>query len=213
MFINFNSHIKSNGVKDKNGKIVFPSNVTVIHNNFYNEWKRVTDSPTTPIDVVGGDNWKIIDNFIADFGRTGRQGKGGVSYGAFLKGAGTNGLMQGNLVACSWRVPYSSTKDIRVGLSLGGGGTNKNFCADSACDFEHDKGTIRENSIINCPNDVGIYLNKAKNTEVFNNRLVNTLGIDVRYPISNARIYNNMHDGRIRARDGAALDAFDNFIE
>lgn len=203
-FINFNSHIKSNGITKKDSSKHFPSHIKIINNNFYNEWKRNTTSPVTPIDVVGGTHWLIQNNFIADFGKSGQQGNG-TTYGAYLKGGSSNGILDSNIIACSWKIPHTNFRDIRIGLSLGGGGTGNTFCKNDKCDFEHDKGIISNNVIINCDNDVGIYINKSSNTKIYNNILKNTLGIDIRFPESSATIYDNFIDGRVKSRDGGKI--------
>ncbi|MDN4504256.1 chondroitinase-B domain-containing protein [Alteromonadaceae bacterium BrNp21-10] len=208
-FINFNAHIKSNGQGKEGKNRHYPSNVIIEHNNFLNEWKRNTKFPVIPIDVVGGQSWTITNNFIADFGKNGRKGFG-VTYGAYLKGGGVNGVIENNVVACEWNLPHTSSKDIRIGLSLGGGGTGNQYCVDGKCDFEHRAGIIRNNTIVNCMNDVSIYLSKAQDSQIYNNDLINTLGIDVRFEQSNALVYGNRMDGRIKSRDGAKIDQFDN---
>jgi len=208
-FINFNSHIKANGILNDHGKRIFPDHVLIQHNNFYNEWKRNTTHPVNFIDVVGGEHWLIENNFIADFGKNGRRGRG-VAFGAYLKGASKYGIFQKNLVACKWKLPYTHMLDIRVGLSFGGGSTGQQFCMDGKCSYEHDEGIMRQNTIVNCKNDVSIYLNKSRNTKIYSNILLNSLGIDVRYPESSALIYSNELDGRIKARDGAFIKQYDN---
>ena len=55
---------------------------------------------------------------------------------------------------------------------------------------------------MNCPKDVGIYLNRSKNTRIVNNGIFNTAGIDVRFQSSSAHIVNNVMDGRVRQRNG-----------
>ena len=60
--------------------------------------------------------------------------------------------------------------------------------------------------------DVGIYLNKSGNTLVYNNTLVNTLGIDVRFEQSSALIGNNVLTGRIADRDGGSSDRVNNLV-
>jgi nitrous oxidase accessory protein NosD len=203
-FINFNAHIKSNGVR-KN----FPDNVMVSGNDFYNEWPRNTKNPVTPIDVVGGNDWLISNNFIADFAIK-KHDKFTVSYGAFLKGSGQRGRISGNVVNCAWHIPHQSFKDIRIGLSLGGGGTGGAFCQQTGCDYEHNKGVIENNRILNCQNDVSIYLNKASGSEVKGNIILNSLGIDARFSSTSAIIENNQYQGRIKARDGARVSEINN---
>lgn len=196
-FINFNAHIKSNGKRQH-----FPDHVTISGNDFYNQSARNTNNPVTPIDVVGGNDWVIENNFIADFALQ-QRGKFTVTYGAFLKGGGERGKISNNVVNCAWKLPHQSFLDIRIGLSLGGGGTGGAFYRKAGGNFEHNDGIIENNLIINCSNDVGIYLNKAAKSEVNNNILLNTLGIDIRFNTSTATLENNQYQGRIKARDGS----------
>ncbi|PCI18002.1 MAG: hypothetical protein COB62_07265, partial [Piscirickettsiaceae bacterium] len=163
--INFHSHIKSNG---KNGQ--FPDRVLLDGNYFINDSIRQTSEPTTPIDVVGGHNWIVRNNVVTDFGRSSKKS---VSYGIFLKGNSTNGLIEQNLVICS----QQHESGYRIGISLGGGGSGTAYCENKSCEHEHRNGTIRNNVILNC-SDAGIYLKKASNSKVFHNTLINTLGID-----------------------------------
>lgn len=203
-FINFNAHIKSNG---KNHH--FPDHVTISGNDFYNQSARNTKNPVTPIDVVGGNDWLIENNFIADFALQ-QHGKFTVTYGAFLKGGGERGIINNNVVNCAWKIPHQSFLDIRIGLSLGGGGTGGAFYQNVGGSFEHSGGIIENNLIINCSNDVGIYLNKAAKSKVNNNILLNTLGIDIRYNSSSATLEKNQYQGRIKARDGAWIRKINN---
>lgn len=203
-FINFNAHIKSNGHNNR-----FPDNVSIRGNDFYNQSPRNTTNPVTPIDVVGGNDWLIAYNFIADFALKTRD-KFTVSYGAFLKGAGQRGKIVGNVVNCAWNVPHQSFLDIRIGLSLGGGGTGGAFCQDASCGYEHQYGVIENNLILNCQNDVSIYLNKAPGSKIKNNILLNSLGIDARFAITTATLKNNQYQGRIKARDGAWIRDINN---
>ena len=211
-FINFNSHIKTNGARDREGLLNFPDGLLVANNDIYNEWKRNTRSPASPIDIVGGDNVVVKNNFIADFGKYGRRGYG-ITYGAFMKGGGKNGVFENNVVMCEWRVPHTSPMDVRIGLSFGNGGTGGRYCADGKCDYEHINGVMRNNTVLNCVNDVGIYLNKSKNTLIENNAVRSSLGIDVRFPASNAVIRGNIIEGRIKSRDEATISPEDNIIE
>jgi hypothetical protein len=196
IFENFNAHIKSNGTVVE-GKREFPDNIIIEYNQFINTWHRDTATPVTPIDVVGGDNWQINHNFITDFAKL----KGNkVAYGAFLKGGGNNGKLHNNLVICEWRLKSVSKADVRIGLSLGGGGTANKQCVNGFCEYEHKSGDVRGNTILNCTNDVGLYLNKAKSTIVSNNTILATLGIQVSFKPSSAVFTENIIDGTIRQR-------------
>lgn len=209
-FINFNSAIKSNG-NYKVQPYAFPDNVIVRNNDFFNETIRQTRSPASPIDVVGGNDWLVDGNFIADFSRQVKT-KHSVVYGAFFKGAGENVTFQNNVINCEWQLPHQSALDIRVGFSLGNGGTADKYCQNARCNYEHKGGKILNNLILNCQNDVSIYLNKAQNTALSGNVLLNSLGVDARYPNSTGIIENNTVEGRIKNRQGATMQIRDNQI-
>lgn len=204
--IDFNSAIKGNG-EIINGRQYFPDRVLIENNTIYNNNGRHVSNPVTPIDVVGGRYWVVRGNFIADFYKAGGNK---ISYAGFLKGNSDNGLFEGNTVICEWR-HYGGT---RLGLSLGGGGTTQpNYCQGKSCKIEHYKGTIRGNLIMNCPKDVGIYLNNAANTKVENNTIINTAGVDVRFTGSFATFANNVIQGRIKDRDGGRHRDLGNLVE
>ncbi len=197
---NFNASIKVNGVKGK-----FPDNGQIVHNAFVNDHARKTANPVALLDIVGASNWIIEANFIADFAKA--EGDR-ISYGAFFKGAGEDNIFERNLVRCEWRHRGGA----RVGFSFGGGGTYAAACRDGKCTREQERGILRNNIILDCPNDVGVYLNKSADTMIHNNLIMNTRGIDVRFPQSNARILNNIIDGRILARSQSAYTARGNIM-
>ncbi|MEO5374843.1 MAG: right-handed parallel beta-helix repeat-containing protein [Alphaproteobacteria bacterium] len=195
----FNAAIKGNG-KDKSTGRVFPDDVTIAGNRIYNRSVRATTAPVALIDVVGGSTWRISDNVIADFGKS--QGNG-IAHGAFLKGNSSDGVFERNLVACAWRHDGGA----RIGLSFGGGGvTDARYCENQDCSRMHRRGIMRNNIILNC-SDVGVYLNRASETGVFNNLLFDTAGLDVRFGESSADIRNNIIFGAIRNRDGGTSSA------
>lgn len=72
---------------------------------------------------------------------------------------------------------------------------------------------MRNNVILNCSQDVGIYLNRSADTHIYNNLLYNNLGIDVRFETSTASITNNLIAGRVRARDGGSYEEHNNLID
>ena len=80
-------------------------------------------------------------------------------------------------------------------------------CEDGTCTPEHQNGIMRNNIIVNCPADVGIYLNAATNSRIQHNTLYNTTGIDVRYPASTADFRNNLVDGDIDDREGGTFSS------
>ena len=191
----YNAHIKSN---QQGGD--FPDDVLVEGNVFRNSRVRATSNPVTPIDVVGGRRWIIRSNLIADHAK----GQGNqISYAAFLKGNSKDGLFERNLVVCE----HGHTAGIRLGLSFGGGGSGPpSICEEGTCTPEHEDGVMRNNLIVNCPDDVGVYVNEGLNVDIHNNTLFNTTGIDIRFAASVANLRNNVIDGPIRERDsGTAI--------
>ena len=197
----FNAHIKSNGAGDPRA---WPDDVLVEGNELYDTRPRRTGNPVTTIDVVGGDRWVIRANYIHD-----RQKDGGdtISYAAFLKGNGEGGLIERNLVVCE----RLHSGGVRLGLSFGGGGTSPDsICQLGTCSPEHRAGVMRNNVIVDCPADVGIYVNECEGCRVLHNTLIHTTGIDVRFAASDVEVIGNVLSGRVRARDGATLMAMGN---
>jgi len=195
----FNAHFKING---ENG--AFPDHGLIEANTLFNSGARRTARPVTPIDLVGANGWIVRANIIRDFVK----GSGDrISYGAFAKGGAQDTLFERNLVQCEQALAGAGGQ--RVGLSFGGGGTGKQYCRDRQCITEHDGGTMRANLIAGC-SDVGIYLNSAANTRVVDNTLLDTAGVQVRFPTSGATLDGNLVDGPMRAQDGAALRLGDN---
>jgi parallel beta-helix repeat protein len=177
----------------------------VENNDLYNESIRQTDSPVTLVDIVGGRSWIIRGNYLADFSK----GEGDqTSYGLYLKGNSSHGLVEQNLVICAKSV---NGPGIRVGVSLGGGGTGQAYCVNQDCQYEHSQGVIRNNIILNC-SDVGIYLNRARETLIEHNTLLLTIGIDVRFAQSSAVVRRNIVSGAIRERNGGRLESADNSV-
>lgn len=198
---NFNAAVKVNGARGS-----LPDGGLIEHNLFINENPRDTDNPVTTLDIVAVSAWRVRKNVIADFAK--RRGDR-TSYGAFFKGAGSGNVFEQNLIRCEWR----HRGGIRVGFSFGGGGSSQRACRDARCDAEQQGGILRSNIIMNCPNDVGVYLNKSAGTSIHNNLIVNTRGIDVRFSESDAVIVNNVIDGRVLARDGGSFSADRNIMD
>jgi len=190
----FNAHIKING---EDG--LFPDHGRIEGNTMVNAAPRNTRNPVTPIDLVSASQWRITRNFIADFQR---QGAGGATYGAFMKGAGEGTVMARNVVLCEWRLRRRSYSP-NIGLSIGGGGTwpdeIKRDLGKSG--VEQIGGVIRDNLIAFC-NDVGIYVNKGLRSLVAHNTLLDTAGIGVRFGESSADVVANIVDGVVQSRDG-----------
>jgi hypothetical protein len=195
----FNAHFKING---EGGR--FPDDGRIEGNTLRNTAVRMTLAPVTPIDMVAVDGWIVRRNLIVDFAK----GQGDrISFGAYAKGAGTGNRFEENVVICESRVRGEG--DQRIGLSLGGGGTERAFCRDGRCVAEQFGGVLAANVIASCSDD-GIYLNRAAGSRVTLNRLLDTAGIAARYAETTADMQGNVIDGMIRARDDALIRGDDN---
>jgi parallel beta-helix repeat protein len=194
----FNAHFKING---EGG--AFPDDGVIEANTLSNTHARRTANPVVPIDLVAASRWTIRANVIKDFVKA--EGNG-VSYAAFAKGGGGANVFERNLVWCEDRLHGMPGQ--RVGLSLGGGGTDKPFCRDGKCIVEQQGSSIRGNLVAAC-SDAGIYLNSAADSRVEDNTVVDTAGVDVRYATSSARLDGNLVDGPVRSRDGGLVHAGD----
>jgi Right handed beta helix region len=190
---NFNSAIKANG---KNGD--WTDRLLVEGNTLSNDKPRDTGYPVTTIDVVGASDVRIVGNVIADFAKKGADRR---SYAAFVKGNGANNRIERNLVICEWQ----HSGGFRAGLSLGGGGTGEQFCRGGSCPVEDSSSVIASNVVSGC-SDVGVYLREARDARVENNLLHATRGVDLRFAVTNARIANNVIDGRVMAWNGSRAE-------
>jgi len=197
--LDFNAAIKVNG---EGGR--FPDDGHIGHNHIANGGPRRTDRPVTMIDIVAASGWVVSDNLIAQFIK---DGGNGISYGAFMKGGGRGGRFERNLVVCT--TGNISVPGVRVGLSLGGGGTGASVCREQPCLVEHHGGVIANNIVAHC-NDVGIDVNRSVDSEVRHNTLINTAGITVRGEPSFALARANLLDGRVRARAPGQVSATHN---
>lgn len=195
----FNAHFKINGDGGR-----FPDFGTIAHNTLSNSSARQTSNPVTPIDLVAASDWTIRANLISDFFKAeGDQ----VSYGAFAKGGGSRNRFIGNIVLCERQLARQPGQ--QIGISLGGGATGPAYCRDRHCITEQTGSSIESNLIGAC-SDVGIYLNSAADSTIVHNSVIDTAGIDVRFPTSSARIAGNLVDGAIRSRNGGLLHLDDN---
>lgn len=188
----FNNPIKVNGFGGTN-----PDHGLIQHNHIFNSRIREATSPVVGIDIVAASGWTVADNLIADIASTSTTYP---AYAAFMKGGGSAGRFERNLVVCQLQVPGQN--DIRVGISLGDGGTGRQYVRDPQNPYEHEHGTVANNIVAHC-NDFGIDISNARDSQVAFNTLIDTGGIDVRNPPVGASIYGNLLDGRIRAREGA----------
>jgi hypothetical protein len=191
----FNAHIKVNG---ENG--VFPDHGRIVFNSLNNSAPRNTLRSVVPIDIVAASGWQVSDNVINDFIKSGGNR---TSFGAFMKGAGSGGRFERNLVVCTSR--GISQPGTRVGISLGGGGTGLPSCRDGRCVTEHEDGIVQDNVVAHC-NDSGIDINTAARSVVRHNTLINTAGIQLRGDPTSATVTGNLLDGHIGIRPGSTLD-------
>jgi hypothetical protein len=197
----FNAQIKVNGEAGR-----FPDAGVIEENSLVANHPRRTGHPVTPIDMVAVNGWRIRGNLIADFIK--RDGDG-ISYAAFVKGGGHDNRFESNLVLCEYRL--RGLPGMRVGLSLGGGGTDPAFCRDHRCITEQEISVVRDNLIAFCSDD-GLYLNRASGSLVVQNTLLDTAGLGLRGEETSGRFSGNLLDGGIRAREGADLEYVDNQI-
>lgn len=192
----FNAHIKVNGLAGE-----WPDDGILEFNTLTNSRRRETHLPVTPFDLVGANGWVVSDNVVSNFVK----GDGDkVSYGVFMKGGSREGRIERNLVICTQQ--GISQPGVRVGISLGGGGTGKSYCRDGACKAEHFSGVVSNNIVAHC-NDFGIDVFRSSRAIVAHNTLINTAGIDVRVEPASALVYGNLLEGRIRSRTGGQLKA------
>lgn len=189
----------------------FADDVRILRNVFVNDTPRSSSRSIAALAVTGGENWLIRKNFFADIGvvpeATGRH-----AMAAFVAGGARGAVIDQNLVICEWRHAGGQ----RLGLSLGGTGTSRRafddrqggWCAED-CPEALDA-RLTNNVVYNCPDEPGIYLNRAESALVAHNTVYNAFGIQARYPETQVRVVNNLVSGTIWARDDAQVDARDN---
>jgi hypothetical protein len=197
--VDFNAHIKVNMTNRQ-----IPDDGLINYNTIRNTDVRRTESSVTLVDLVVASRWRIEHNLISDFIKGGSDK---VSYGVFVKGGGNENRIANNVIICEHHLRGEVGQ--RVGLSLGGGGTGKQFCPDHRCVTEQDRGVIESNLVMACSDD-GIYLNKAAASRIVRNTLIDTGGIEVRFAESTADVEGNLVDGKIRSRDGGLIRERDN---
>lgn len=195
----FNAHFKVNGDGHS-----FPDHGLIESNTLANAGPRKTARPVTPIDLVAASDWTIRSNLIQDFVKAWGDR---TSYGAFAKGAAEGTVFERNVVLCE--ALLSGQPGQRIGLSFGGGGTGKPYCRDKRCITEHAGGIMRANLVAGC-SDSGIYLNSAAGTRLLDNTVLDTAGVQVRFPTSTAMLEGNLVDGPLRADEGGVLRVGDN---
>ncbi len=191
--VDFNAHFKINGEGAQ------PDNGLIADNTIVNNSVRRTSNPVTSIDLVGASNWVIRGNLIRDF----IKGDGDqTSYGGFAKGAGKDNRFIANTVLCEYTL--RGVPGRRVGLSLGGGGTNAASCRDGRCIVEQEGGVLESNLIAYCSDD-GIYLNRASQSVIRYNSLIDTAGILLHFAETSADLDGNLVDGPVSVRGGGIM--------
>ncbi len=198
----FNAHIKINGAGGR-----FPDGGRIERSTLVNTAPRRTNRPVTPIDLVAASDWHVEGNLIADFIKAGGDF---TSYGAFAKGGGSGNRFIRNVVLCERRLRGQAGR--RVGLSFGGGGSGASACRDRRCVVEHEGGLMAGNLVASC-SDAGIYVNRASRTRLEHNTLVDTAGVQIRFPESAVRYERNLIDSGVLVRDGAIAVGRDNRLE
>ncbi|MGR5237545.1 chondroitinase-B domain-containing protein [Vibrio alfacsensis] len=199
-FSDFNAAIKINRLKGR-----YPDNGRLEYNHFLFTQPRHVKNSVTPINLDHGDNWLTSRNIIRDFSKTGGNK---ISYGLFYKGGVTGGQISNNLVICNTKKLRPTTA--LVGISIGGGGMPVNRRRDSV-DYEADNVVVKNNIVMHC-NDVGLYVNKGKNSYIHNNIFYNTFGLDLRFPQTSGKVFNNVLNGKLRHRENASSLVFNNKI-
>ena len=207
--VDFNAQLKVNAdTVGAGGAYVQPNSGLVEGNEVFDTHSRQTANPVTKLNIDTVDDWIVRANVIYDGHKNGGDN---VSYQSFIKGGGKGGVFERNLVMCTRNETSGGT---RIGLSFGGGGTAPQFCAPAfnagtPCAIEHTNGIIRNNIIVQC-SDVGIYLNRSKDTLVLYNTLIATNGVDFRFATSSGEAEGNVLASVFRTRDGAAMTTKNN---
>lgn len=186
----YNAHIKGNG---ENGR--FPNSVLIEGNMLFGTHPRRTDNPIAPIDVVGGKGWIVRGNLIADYGKTfdhPASRTDDYGYALFFKGNSSATAIERNVVLCADRLPHLP---YTRGLSLGGSATGPQYCEGSCDNDENRDSVMRDNAVLACPGQPGIYLFRAARAQVTGNTLIGTGGIVAVAPDTSARVVDNVIAG------------------
>lgn len=183
----FDSHVKVNGSQG-----LFPDHGRLTRNTLSNEGDRLSTRPANPVDIVAASHWIVDENIVRHFIHPDDRTS---SYGIFMKGGGSGGRIERNLVICA--AEGVSARGTRLGISFGGGLTGPSYCRDQLCRTEHENGLARANIVANC-NDAGLDINHATSITLEGNVLVNTAGINVRGTSPAARLIGNQGDGSVR---------------
>ncbi len=194
-FADFSAHLKINGHSGQ-----WPDDGLLQFSTLANTRPRVGYLPVALVDLVGASGWQLLDNQVQGFVKDGGDG---VSYGMFMKGGGERGRIERNVVVCT---PNAVAQPgLRIGISIGDGGTGAPYCRDKRCDTEHGQALVANNVVAHC-NDAGIDISKGRAAQVLHNTLVNTQGVLLRNPPTDARVSFNLLDNAVRARTGTLLN-------
>ena len=141
--------------------------VTIQYSEAYNT--AAFPGQTNAINLDGGRRWRVVGNYVHDFGNA------GVSYGMYFKGGIRDSVMEQNLVVCSRDRPAGS--DATLGISFGGGRMGVQYCAEdnrgaNGCRCEDFAGIARNNIVANCP-DAALHVNSACGSRFLNNIVYN----------------------------------------
>lgn len=194
--------ISGTGVKQGTG-VEAPHRTVIEASELFDSVPRPTAGKrVTAISIEAADDVVVRDCLIRDIGK---EGTDEVTYSASLRGGGKRGRFERNWVLCDSR--GQPPGNLRLGLSFGSGGTGPEYCAPAfnpatPCDVEQLDGVMQNNIVANC-NDVGIYVNRGRNTSLAHNTLVATAGIDFRWDTTTGVIGGNLLQGTISLRDGA----------
>ncbi len=192
----FSAHLKINGDAG-----AWPDDGLLQFSTLANTRPRKGRAPVALVDLVAASGWRLLDNRVEGFVKDGGDG---VSYGMFMKGAGKGGRIERNVVVCT---PAAVGRPgLRLGISIGDGGTGAPYCRDQRCETEHDGALVANNVVAHC-NDAGIDISKGRAALVLHNTLVNTQGVLIRNPPADARVAHNVLDNRVRHRTGTTLSA------
>lgn len=198
--VDFNAQVKVNADVARH----LPAGGLIANNELFDTHPRHTDNPVAPINIDDAVSWVVRANVVHDFQK---DGAGEGAYGIFVKGGSRSPILERNFVQCARgaRVPGEM-----VGLSFGAHGMDAALCPphwDAAvpCDPEVTGGIMRNNIVLNCSGD-GIYLNKARDSQILFNELgLGTGGIVFRYPGSTGVARGNVMRAAPVARDGGSF--------
>jgi hypothetical protein len=210
----FNAQLKVNAAGDDHA---LPDDGLVEGNLFLDTHPRRTANPVTPVNIDNAAGWVVRANLIRNFHKAGGDG---VSYGAYAKGGARGPVFERNLVLCATGEESGEGGGgggERIGLSFGGGGMAPALCAPAwsgaaPCDPEVEGGVMRNNVVADC-SDVGVYLNRARDTRLLYNTLVATGGVVFRFAGSTGEAVGNVLASSIRTRQGGSVTMADNLAD